>query len=286
MKILIYITLFLIPFQGIAQEFVDKEYYLIDSLVLEELVEGDKQLLESSLKLYHTAKEDTSKIKALYSISENMMHDDWSKYQFLQHKLIEKALFKTPLKLEREFLLKYLASSLNNIGVIYDEQGNVIKALEQYHQSLKIQEEIEDNAGEAQSLNNIGVIYNSQNNLNEALDCFQKSLGIREELGDMGGIAKCYNNIGRVYQKQRQYKNSLKYYNQSLSIQKKIGDKEGVAKNLNDLGVVFQQQGDYKKALETYPKSVKIYEEIGSRIGLATGLHNIGSIHFEQENFK
>jgi serine phosphatase RsbU (regulator of sigma subunit) len=269
-----------------AQNFADKSYYLVDSLVLEELSESDRKLLDNSLKTYHTAKDDAIKIKALYYISESMMHYDWSKYQFLQHELIKKALLKTLSKSERGFLLKYLASSLNNIGVIYSDQGNIIKALEHYNQSLKIQVEIGDVAGEAQSLNNIGVIYNNQNNLKKALDCFQKSLGIREGLDDLEGIAVCYNNIGKVYQKQQLYEKSLKYYNQSLNIQKKIGNKESVAQSLNDLGVAYQQQGAYEKALETCQRSVKIYEEIGNRIGLAIGVHNIGSIYFEQEKSK
>ena len=45
-----------------AQEFADKEYYLIDSLVLEELSEGDKELLKTSLDKYHSTKDDTIKI--------------------------------------------------------------------------------------------------------------------------------------------------------------------------------------------------------------------------------
>jgi len=64
----------------------------VDSLVLEELSKDDEELLESSLHKYHSAKDDTNKINALNDICENMMHDDWSKYQFYQYKLIEETL--------------------------------------------------------------------------------------------------------------------------------------------------------------------------------------------------
>ena len=45
MKNFLYIILLLTSLRGIAQEFGDKNYYLVDSLVLEELSESDKQTL-------------------------------------------------------------------------------------------------------------------------------------------------------------------------------------------------------------------------------------------------
>ena len=38
-----------------------------------EISESDRKLLDNSLKTYHTAKDDASKIKALFYISESMM---------------------------------------------------------------------------------------------------------------------------------------------------------------------------------------------------------------------
>ena len=53
--------------------------------MLEELTEGDKELLKTSLKDYHSAKDDTAKVNALNDICENMMHESWEKYQFFQY---------------------------------------------------------------------------------------------------------------------------------------------------------------------------------------------------------
>jgi tetratricopeptide (TPR) repeat protein len=161
MKNLLYIILLLISFNGVAQKYADKAYYLVDSLVLEELTEGDKKLIDNSLKKYHSAKEDSSQINALDDICENMMHDDWSKFQFYQYELIKKLLKTNKTKA----LKKYLASSLNNIGLIYSNQGDMPKGLEYFHKSLKIQEEIGDKKGTAFSLINIGTIYNDQGDI-------------------------------------------------------------------------------------------------------------------------
>lgn len=66
--------------------------------------------------------------------------------------------------------------ALNNIGYIYDNQGDIVKALYYYDRSLKINKEIGNKFGVAQSLNNIGVIYDNQGNISKALDYYDKSL--------------------------------------------------------------------------------------------------------------
>ncbi|NQX99254.1 MAG: hypothetical protein HRT73_15455, partial [Flavobacteriales bacterium] len=112
-----------------AQNFADKDYYLVDSLVLEELAKSDKELLENSLKLYHKAKDDTSKINSLTNICENMIHHDWSKYQFFQYDLIKKAINSYPPIQTKKSLLTSLAFALVNIGIIRHNQGNFSEAL-------------------------------------------------------------------------------------------------------------------------------------------------------------
>jgi len=68
---------------------------------------------------------------------------------------------KTFLKKEKIFK-KEIAASYNNIGAIYDDQGNIEKGLEYYFLSLKIREEIKDKKGMAMSYNNLGYLYDNQ----------------------------------------------------------------------------------------------------------------------------
>jgi len=64
-----------------GQNFADKDYYLIDSLNLEALTEIDRHLVDSCLKVYHKAKEDTSKIHAIeFIIGESWDDKVWPKY--------------------------------------------------------------------------------------------------------------------------------------------------------------------------------------------------------------
>ena len=48
------------------------------------------------------------------------------------------------------------ATTLNNIGAVYDALGDKRKALDFYEQALPLQRQVGDRGGEATTLNNIG----------------------------------------------------------------------------------------------------------------------------------
>ena len=70
--------------------------------------------------------------------------------------------------------------------------------MDYYSRSLKIREEIGDEKGIALSLNNIGTIYNDKGQVKEALVYYNRSLKIYEDLDDKEGVALSLNNIGLI----------------------------------------------------------------------------------------
>jgi len=171
-----------------------------------------------------------------------------------------------------------IASCFINIGIIYKKQGNYFKALEYYQKSLKISELIGDKEDFATCLSNIGSIYNEQGNYPKALEYQQKSLKINEQIGDQKGIAACLGNIGNIQAIQGNYPKALEAYYKSLQNNELIGDQIGIVANLTNIGTIYQWQGNYPKALEYQQKSLKIYEQIGDTAGVSISNSNIGSI--------
>ena len=274
----------LINLNGFSQKYAPKKFYLIDSLDLSSLTKTDRQLIDSCLTLYHQAKNDTSKINALNDICENMMHDDWGKYQFFQYELINKALKTHHSNTITPSLKKSLASTLNNIGLFFDHQGDLTKSLITYHKSLKISEEIGYKQGAACSLNNIGLIFYNQGNLKNALEYYHKSLKISEEIGDKQGIAISLNNIGLFFDHQGDLPKSLDSYYKSLKISEEIGNKKDIAITLNNIGVIYSRLDNIPKTLEYHHKSLQLREEIGDKEGVTISLNNIGGIELKQNN--
>jgi tetratricopeptide (TPR) repeat protein len=175
-----------------------------------------------------------------------------------------------------------IASSFNNIGGIYREQGNYGEAIHYYSKSLQIQKEIGDKKGIATSLNNIGIIYDDQGDYARAIEYYVKSLKSYEEIGFKKAIASSLNNIGGIYKEQGDYLKAIDYYNKSLKIDEEIGNKKGIASTYNNIGILYKEKGDHTKALDYFTKGLKLDEEVGDKQGIAIFLNNLGSIYHEQ----
>ncbi len=245
---------------------------------------GQNKKIDSLKLVLKNAKHDTIKcitLKLLY----NAAPDNKFKMEFLSQRLqiAESNLSKKDQGL-KAFFLKQKATSLNNIGLIYFEQGNIPKALEYYNQSLKAKEELGDKQGLANSLNNIGNVYKTQNNIPKALEFYQKSLKLKDEIGDKPGKAATLNNIAMIYRDHGDVKKALEYVHNSLRIYEEIGDKFGIATAFCNIGIIYKDQGDYTKALESYNKSLTLNKEIKDKQGVANLLNNLGIMFKDQGN--
>ena len=173
----------------------------------------------------------------------------------------------------------------NLFGNIYSSKGNFPEALKNYFACLKISEEIGLKNGVANSHNNIGLIYDDQGNYPEALKNYLAALKIYEEIGYKLGIAMSYNNIGRIYYSQGNSAEALKNYLSSLKISEEIGVKQGIAYSYNNIGAVYDDQGNYSEALKNFLASLKIKEEIGDKEGIAGTYNSIGRIYIKEKKF-
>ena len=101
---------------------------------------------------------------------------------------------------------------MNNIGVIYRDQGDIQRALDYLHKSLKIWKEIGYKAGQALALKNIGGIYLDLGNVDEAREYAQKSYGLAKELGFPKEIRNAAELFSKVHRKQGDFKQAFEMY--------------------------------------------------------------------------
>jgi serine phosphatase RsbU (regulator of sigma subunit) len=285
-KHIIYIILFLISFHGVAQEFADKEYYLLDSLMLDEMSKGDRKLLDSCLNLFHTTKQDTDQINALYGICNHMMHDAWKKYQVIQYDLINIALVKHKANPKKIISLNNrLAEALSNYGYMHHSNGNIGEAIESYQNSLSIHTETKSKIGMASDFLNIGSMHRIQGDMSKALEFSYKSLKIFEELGDVDAVADNLNNIAYIHNRQGDTENALVYYHKSLKVYKSTGNKYAIGYALYNIGATSLLKGDTAIAMDYTRQSLKLCQEIGDLEGVANSLNNIGKIYKSHGDF-
>jgi CHAT domain-containing protein/Flp pilus assembly protein TadD len=171
------------------------------------------------------------------------------------------------------------ATTLNNIGLVYDDLGEKQKALDYYNQALPLYRAVGNRGGEAKTLNNIGTVYNALGEKQKALDYYNQALPLYRAVGNRGGEAKTLNNIGTVYDALGEKQKALDYYNQALPLRRAVGDRGGEATTLNNIGAVYDALGEKQKALDYFNQALPLYRAVSNRSGEATTLNNIGAVY-------
>lgn len=240
--------------------------------------------VDSLINYVKNAPEDTHKLTILTRIIEAISEDEvWSKYNDqlgpLAKKLMQEKNNVIKLKAKRHY-----SDYLNNKGYLSNNLGDITLALDYFHQSLRIQEEVGDKSGQSYSLNNIGYIYNTQKQAGRALAYYQKSLALQKEIGDKHGQAQSLSNIGNIYENKGNLKKALFYYFKGLDIRRSIKDKHGIGYSLQNIGNIYYSQKNYFSALYYYTKSLEIRKEINDTQGISYSLCNMSKIYLAQSN--
>ena len=185
------------------------------------------------------------------------------------------------------------ATSYNNIGLVYNSQGDYAKALEYILKAFEIREKVlgKEHPDTAESYNNIGGVYDSLGDYTKALEYYFKALEIREKvLGkEHPDTATTFNNIGSAYDNLGDYAKALEYHFKAVEIRKKVLGKEhpDTATSYNNIGNVYYSQGDYDKALEYHFKALEIREKVLGKEhpDTATSYNNIGLVYDNQGDY-
>ena len=174
----------------------------------------------------------------------------------------------------------------NNIGSIYLIQGIHPKALEQFRKALALSEELNDREGIGVAYNNIGVIYDNAGDTTKALEYFEKSVDINKELGDKQGLAESYLNIGMIKKAQGNYAQALDYQQKSLALEKELDNRQGIGNVYGSIGEIYEAQDNITLALENFQKGLALAEEIGNKDKTASSYINIGRLRLKRKKYK
>jgi tetratricopeptide (TPR) repeat protein len=186
-----------------------------------------------------------------------------------------------------------LATSLNNLGLLYKTQGKYAEAEPLYLRSLTIREKQlgADHPSVATSLNNLAVLYDSQGRYAEAEPLYLRSLSIDEKVygEDHLEAATDLNNLAGLYCTQGRYTEAEPLYLRSLSIDEKVYGAEHpeIATDLNNLAGLYYSQGRYTEAETLYLRSLSIREkQLGAdHPSVATSLNNLAGLYESQGRY-
>ncbi|HTB06182.1 MAG TPA: tetratricopeptide repeat protein [Bacteroidia bacterium] len=153
-------------------------------------------------------------------------------------------------------LLNLKADALGGLGYINYVTDNPAKGLEYTLKSLKIMEVIGSKSALAQSYNNLGYMYEEQGDLYTSIQYYDKSLALRKVLNDMKGLSNVTNNIGLAYEQLGDTNKALQYYVEAYQIRLKIKDVKGIATSLNNIATINNRTGHTDTAIKYYRESL------------------------------
>jgi CHAT domain-containing protein/lipopolysaccharide biosynthesis regulator YciM len=186
-----------------------------------------------------------------------------------------------------------VATSLNNLAVLYLKLGRYGDAEPLYQRSLVISEKAKgrDHPDVAISLNNLAELYRNQGRYADAEPLYERALGILEKAKgrDHPDVAMALNNLAWLYHSQGRYADAEPLYQRSLATREKVlgGDHPDVATSLNNLAGLYLNLGRYADAEPLYQRSLAISEKAQGRDhpDVAISLNNLAALYREQARY-
>jgi serine phosphatase RsbU (regulator of sigma subunit) len=222
-------------------QFLDKHYYLVDSIERNGISKEDREFLDEQIKKYNNTSSDTVKIQTLMTIVEEIRDEKiWIKYNRLMSAI---AAEKVKTAKGREYFVFKVAEAL--------------------------------------ALNNFGYYYfNYSTNQNLALGYYNKGLLINEDLKNYRYLISSYSNMGNVYQSRGDLNKALEYYQKSLALENKVPEKLLFLAPLNNLAQVYLYLNDTIKAIQTLKKAFVQSAGSSDKFIRGSLLHNIGVLSY------
>lgn len=160
-----------------------------------------------------------------------------------------------------------IAASLNNLGSVLKDQGDLDGAEEMFRQALAMDERTYglDDPEVAADLNNLAVLLTNQGQFDDARAMHERALTIiqKEEGPDSPNVARVLNNLGTVSLHQYDFSGARDYFERALAIsQRQFGSEHLYTGTIiSNLAVSLQFQGKQDQALKYFELGLSIHEK-------------------------
>lgn len=278
---------FVLNLTSFSQNYGDPEYYLIDSLDLDQISESDRETLDLQLSKYHKTDSDTARISITNEIIDNIWDEKiWVKYN--DHMLI---LCNNGLETEedpelRKYYLYFKGGAINNQGYLLGKTGRNEDAYAHYQEALELFILSEDKNAIALALANIGTIHTRKGDYVTALKYLSKSRSFFEDLNDDYGMGSTATNLAIIYRLSGDTLAALEQYQTGLLHFQNINYEVGMSACYNDLGSLQMTLGQLDKSKANLKKSIEIKERYGDQYGLSHSLTNLGVCYIDQDSLE
>lgn len=140
-------------------------------------------------------------------------------------------------------------SSFNNIGVVYQNDGQFYKALEHFYDGLEVAEthQINSHPSRGLLLGNIGSVYQEFGDIKKANNYYSQALSFADEIGS-DYLKSTYgdNYIATLYPTGN-YDKMIQQSLELIELQKKLKDNESLIDSYNNLAKAHIELGEFER---------------------------------------
>lgn len=241
--------------------------------------------------------------QAFFKMMEGIAHYRWRNFGEAEKAYRGALAIRRKLSLlEPELFESYLANTLNNLGNVLADIGDLEGAEITYREAAAIQRKLSmaepQNYEPALSmtLNNLGTVQSALNRFVEAVESYREALDIRRKLSILDPleyqprVAVTLHNLGMSLDKLNRFAEAEETYREALTIERPLIQVQpslyepSLAATLNNLGVVQMKQNRLSHAEEMLRESItlrrrlsKIQPHIYETV-VAEALNNLGIV--------
>jgi DNA-binding winged helix-turn-helix (wHTH) protein/Tfp pilus assembly protein PilF/TolB-like protein len=173
-----------------------------------------------------------------------------------------------------------VAEVLNNLGDVYDAQGDPATAEKMQRQALALYRLTDSKRQQAAVTGNVAGDRMQQGDLRGALQLFEESLQLARE--DTGIVAGVGISIANIHQLQGDLLGARQGFEQSLAILQKTGDQDSSAYAMSNLGSLLLQQADSSGARKMYEQALAIRTTAGDKLSMAETQLGLADLSLEE----
>ncbi len=165
-----------------------------------------------------------------------------------------------------------------NEGVVLEKLGAYREALDVYRLALREESEL-DPRSRASLRVNVGVVYRNLGDPVRAREAFEEAIRIYEAEGDTAGLSNAWLNVALVYHLNlRQPAKARQAYGEALRFAEQSGDRSEEIQDLFYLGRLLLEQGLLGDAERAFRRCLAAAERSGSAEGRWSALDGLGRI--------
>lgn len=182
--------------------------------------------------------------------------------------------------------LKLEASLMQALGRVHWALGNKEKALEYMERDLKINETLQDSAGQCRALDNLGTAFFTMGRHKDAVQRHSLQCSLAYSMQEPLEIISALTHLGNAFEKVGDHMQALKTYKESLRFAREQGNAALIFQAYVNLANAYISSGEVDKAMTIHHHHLTYAKETKNKMEEAEAYALLGHACFIKSNFE